>query len=127
VTEKNAESITYWPLKIHYHKSNKNLTIDYDNGITFTYPAELLRVESPSAEVKGHGMEEKKIISGRSHVGIIKLEPVGNYAIQIYFDDLHNTGIFSWSYLYDLGKRKDKIWQTYIKKLAEQNLSRHPQ
>ena len=126
MTEKNPENVTYWPLKIHYNKTTKNLTIDYDNGISFTYAAELLRVESPSAEVKGHGIEDKKIISGRSHVGIIKLEPVGNYAVQIYFDDLHSTGIYSWSYLYDLGERKYEIWQTYLKKLGEKNLSRDP-
>jgi DUF971 family protein len=126
VTEKNTENITHWPLNIHYNKATKNLTIDYDDGATFTYAAELLRVESPSAEVKGHGQEEKKIISGRSHVGIIKLEPVGNYAIQIHFDDLHNTGLYSWSYLYDLGKRKSEVWQIYLKKLNEKNLSRDP-
>ena len=126
MTKKNTENITHWPLKIHYNKATKNLTIDYDDGATFTYAAELLRVESPSAEVKGHGQEEKKIISGRSHVGIIKLEPVGNYAIQIHFDDLHNTGLYSWSYLYDLGKRKSEIWQIYLKKLDEKNLSRDP-
>ena len=125
MTEKKPENITYWPLTIHYNKEKKKLTIDYDNGSTFTYAAEFLRVESPSAEVKGHGIEEKKIIPGRSQVGIIKIEPVGNYAVQIYFDDMHNTGIYSWSYLYDLGKRKDEIWKTYLKKLVEKGLSRH--
>ena len=71
-------------------------------------------------------LKKKKIIPGRSQVGIIKIEPVGNYAVQIYFDDMHNTGIYSWSYLYDLGKRKDEIWKTYLKKLVEKGLSRHP-
>ena len=77
---------------------------DFDDGARFTLPAELLRVESPSAEVQGHGPGQKTIVAGRRHVGIMDLEPVGNYAVRIKFDDLHDTGIYSWHYLYELGR-----------------------
>jgi DUF971 family protein len=91
-----------------------------------TYPAELLRVESPSAEVKGHGVGEKRIVAGRSQVGIMKIEPVGNYAVRLHFDDLHDTGLYSWRYLYELGERQDEIWQTYLTELEARGLSRDP-
>ncbi len=102
------------------------LEIVYDDDKAFALPAELLRVESPSAEVKGHGVGQKRIIPGRRHVGIMEVEPVGNYAIKIKFDDLHDTGIFSWNYLRHLGENQTTIWQTYLDKLAEQGLSRDP-
>ena len=115
-----------WPLEIRYATATKSLVVDFDDGTTFTYPAELLRVESPSAEVKGHGADEKRIVAGRSHVGIMKIEPVGNYAVRLHFDDLHDTGLFSWRYLYDLGQRQDEIWQTYLAELEARGLSRDP-
>lgn len=115
-----------WPLEIRYSAATQSLVIAYDNGVTFTYPAELLRVESPSAEVKGHGADEKRIVAGRSHVGIMKIEPVGNYAVRLHFDDLHDTGLYSWRYLYDLGDRQDEIWQTYLAELDARGLSREP-
>ena len=74
----------------------------------------------------GHGLGQKKTIPGRRHVGIVKLEPVGNYAIRIEFDDLHNTGIFSWNYLYEIGRRHDELWQAYLDNLAAHGLSRDP-
>ena len=83
-------------------------------------------MESPSAEVQGHSPNQKQTISGRRHVGIMELEPVGNYAIRIKFDDLHDTGIFSWDYLYQLGKNKDEAWAGYLKALEEKGLSRDP-
>ena len=86
----------------------------------------MLRVESPSAEVQGHGGDQKKIVPGRRHVGILNIEAVGNYAIRIEFDDLHDTGIFSWTYLYGLGRNKDAIWQRYLDALEEKGLSRDP-
>ena len=106
--------------------ASKSLTVAFDNGTTFTYPAELLRVESPSAEVKGHGAGDKRIVAGRSQVGIMKVEPVGNYAVRLHFDDLHDTGLYSWRYLYELGERQDEIWQTYLAELAARGLSRDP-
>jgi DUF971 family protein len=115
-----------WPLEIRYTAATRSLVIAYDDGVTFTYPAELLRVESPSAEVKGHGTDEKRIVAGRSHVGIMKIEPVGNYAMRLHFDDLHDTGLYSWRYLYELGERQDEIWQTYLAELDARGLSRDP-
>ncbi len=117
----------HWPGEIRYLAADKRLEIDFDNGVTFTYPAELLRVESPSAEVQGHGPGDKKVMAGRRHVGILEIEPVGNYAVLIKFDDLHDTGIFSWQYLYQLGRNQDEIWQAYLSALEAQGLSREPE
>ena len=117
----------HWPGEIRYLAADKRLEVDFDNGVTFTYPAELLRVESPSAEVQGHGPGDKKVMAGRMHVGILGIEPVGNYAVRIKFDDLHDTGIFSWQYLYQLGRDQDEIWQAYLSALEAQGLSREPE
>jgi DUF971 family protein len=118
--------IKHWPSEIRLKKAEKCLEVDFDDGISFSYPAEFLRVESPSAEVMGHGPDQKKTIPGRRHVAILKLETVGNYAIRIDFDDLHSTGIFSWDYLYEIGQRHDELWQIYLDKLAAHGLSRDP-
>lgn len=115
-----------WPTEIRYKKDEKALEIDFDDGSRFTLPAELLRIESPSAEVQGHSADQKRTIAGRRHVGIMKIEPVGNYAVRIHFDDLHDTGIFSWAYLYELGENQNQIWSDYLAALEEQNLSRDP-
>ncbi|MBK20468.1 MAG: hypothetical protein CMM52_16685 [Rhodospirillaceae bacterium] len=114
------------PSRIKFKKAENTLEIAFDDGAEFSIPAELLRVESPSAEVQGHGMGQKKIVSGRRHVSIMEIEPVGNYAIRLIFDDLHDTGIFSWSYLYELGKEKVQKWSEYITALEEAGLSRDP-
>jgi DUF971 family protein len=113
-------------VEIRLKKAEKRLEVDFDDGSRFGFPAELLRVESPSAEVQGHGPSQKQLVTGRAHVGILELEPVGNYAIRIKFDDLHDTGIFSWAYLYELGRRQDELWAAYLKALAERGLSREP-
>ena len=89
-------------------------------------PAELLRVESPSAEVQGHNPGQKQIVAGRRHVGIIGIEPVGHYAVRLVFDDLHDTGIYSWDYLADLGRNQDRLWAAYLDGLASRGLSRDP-
>ena len=115
-----------WPVELRLKRAEKRLDISFDDGRQFSLPAEYLRVESPSAEVQGHGPGEKTIIPGRAHVGIIELEPVGNYAVRIKFDDLHDTGIFSWDYLYQLGVEYDKRWQAYLVALANRGLSREP-
>jgi DUF971 family protein len=117
---------THWPVEIRLKRAEKILEVDFDNGVSFRYPAELLRVESPSAEVQGHGPSQKQIVTGRGAVGILELEPVGNYAIRIKFDDMHDTGIFSWRYLYELGEKKDELWARYLAALAERGLSREP-
>ncbi len=115
-----------WPTEIRLKKAEKILEVDFDDGQSFAFPAELLRVESPSAEVQGHSASQKQIIAGRRHVGIVGLEPVGHYAIRITFDDLHDTGIFSWQYLYGLGTDKEAIWARYLGALESHGLSRDP-
>jgi len=116
----------HWPVEVRLKKAEKLLEIDFDNGISFHYPAEYLRVESPSAEVQGHSASQKQLVAGRRHVGILSLEPVGNYAIRIGFDDLHDTGIFTWAYLYELGERQEEKWAGYLAALASAGLSREP-
>ncbi len=112
--------------EIRLKREEKVLEVDFEDGRCFRLPAELLRVESPSAEVQGHGPGQKQVVSGRRHVGIMSLEPVGNYAIRIGFDDLHDSGIFSWNTLYDFGERQDEIWSNYLADLESQGLSRDP-
>ena len=112
--------------EIRYVSAEKRLDVDFDDGTSFSYPAEYLRVESPSAEVQGHGPGQKQTVAGRRHVGIMEIEPVGNYAIRIKFDDLHDTGIYSWSYLYKLGRERDEIWSAYLAELERRGLSRDP-
>jgi DUF971 family protein len=115
-----------WPTELRLKRAEKRLEIQFDDGKRFTLPAEYLRVESPSAEVQGHGPGEKVIVAERAHVGILELEPVGNYAVRIKFDDLHDTGLYSWEYLYRLGREYDKRWALYLAALAEKGLSREP-
>ncbi len=115
-----------WPVEIRVYRAERRLEIDFDDGSTFDLPAELLRVESPSAEVQGHGPGQKVIVAGKRHVGIEAVEPVGNYAVRIVFDDGHDTGIYAWDYLYDLGRRREEIWQAYLRALEARGLSRDP-
>ncbi|MEE8246382.1 MAG: DUF971 domain-containing protein [Alphaproteobacteria bacterium] len=115
-----------WPVELRLKSEERVLEVTFDDGRSFSLAAELLRVESPSAEVQGHGPGQKHIVAGRRHVGIIGLEPVGNYAVRIRFDDLHETGIYSWDYLYDLGLRQDELWRAYLGALEAQGLSRDP-
>ena len=115
-----------WPTEIKYISAEKRLEVTFDSGERFALPAELLRVESPSAEVQGHGPGQKNVVSGRRHVGIMTIEPVGNYAVKIAFDDLHDTGIFTWDYLHHLGSHQDEIWRDYLAALDAQGLSRDP-
>lgn len=114
------------PTEIRYRKEDKVLKVVFDDGKAYELPAELLRVESPSAEVQGHGPDEKKVVAGKRHVGIIGIEPVGNYAVQITFDDLHDTGIYSWDYLHFLGENQERVWKEYLAALEREGLSREP-
>jgi len=114
------------PTTIRLRKAEKILDIEFDDNRRFSYPAELLRVESPSAEVQGHSADQKQIVAGRRHVGIMKIEAVGNYAISIMFDDLHETGIFSWRYLYELGIDMENRWNAYLAELDAHGLGRDP-
>jgi DUF971 family protein len=111
---------------IRLDRGAKLLHVAFDDGRAFTYPAEYLRVNSPSAEVQGHGPGQRRLVAGRRHVGIMGLEPVGNYAIRILFDDLHDTGIFSWEYLHELGRDQERRWRAYLDELAAKGLSREP-
>jgi len=116
----------HWPTELRLKQKEKLLEIDFDDGSRFRLPAELLRVESPSAEVQGHGPGQKTVVAGRRHVGIMKVEPVGNYAVRLVFDDLHDTGIYSWKYLYELGANLDARWQAYLDALERLGQSREP-
>jgi DUF971 family protein len=113
-----------WPVEIRVRRAEKALEVDFDDGASFRYPAELLRVESPSAEVQGHSPTQKVTLGGKRDVGIRELEPVGNYAVRILFDDGHGTGIYSWPYLYHLGRDREAIWGAYLDALAAKDLSR---
>ncbi len=121
-----SPAATPWPVEIRLKREEKLLEVDFDDGRSFRLPAEFLRVESPSAEVQGHGPGQKQLVAGRRHVGILALEPVGNYAVRIKFDDLHDTGIYSWAYLHELGQRQETLWRAYLDGLAAQGLSREP-
>ncbi|MGF1591804.1 MAG: gamma-butyrobetaine hydroxylase-like domain-containing protein [Kiloniellaceae bacterium] len=128
IQEESAQSpdTAHWPTEIRYLSAEKTLVVGFDSGETFTFPAEFLRVESPSAEVQGHGPGQKQIVARRRHVGIMEIVPVGNYAVRIRFDDLHDSGIYSWQYLYRLGREQDALWQAYLDNLAAKGLSRDP-
>ncbi len=114
------------PTEIRLKTEDRVLEVDFDDGHKFRFPAELLRVESPSAEVQGHGPGQRTIIAGRRHVGIMKIEPVGNYAVRLHFDDLHDTGLYSWDYLYELGLSQEQRWRDYVTALEDRGLSRDP-
>ncbi len=115
-----------WPTEIRLSKDRRLLTVSFDTGESFALPAEYLRVFSPSAEVQGHSPEQRKLVGGKEAVEILKLEPVGNYAIKLHFDDMHNTGLFSWSYLAKLGREHATLWPAYLDELAEKGMSRSP-
>jgi DUF971 family protein len=112
------------PTDITLDRAARALVITFDNGERFTLPAEYLRVESPSAEVQGHSGDEKKIIAGKRDVAITDLRPVGRYALQLVFDDGHDSGFYRWDYLYELGASQDEKWAAYLTALAERGLTR---
>ena len=114
------------PTNIVYHSASKTLELAYASGDPVTLPAELLRVYSPSAEVRGHSESERVVQTGKKHVGIESLEAIGNYAIRIVFDDGHDTGIYSWAYLKDLGDNQARYWTQYETELRAMNGSRLP-
>jgi DUF971 family protein len=113
-----------WPVELRLKRAEKRLHITYDDGTSFALPAEYLRVESPSAEVQGHGPGQKQTVAGKAQVGIARIEPVGNYAVRLIFDDGHDTGIYSWTYLHQLGREHDSRWARYLEDLAKAGLSR---
>lgn len=115
-----------WPDEIKVDKAARTLKVAFSDGQTFVLPAELLRVESPSAEVQGHSPGEKQLVAGRQMVGIIGVEPVGNYAIKLVFDDLHDSGIYTWDFLYYMGLNQEAMWAQYVAALEAAGLSRDP-
>ena len=113
-----------WPTELKVDKDRGLLIVSFDDGASFSLPAELLRVMSPSAEVQGHSPEERVTVPGKKGVRILRIEPVGNYAGRIVFDDGHDTGLFTWAYLRELGEHKEERWQDYLAELAAKRLSR---
>ena len=105
------------PTDINLHQKSRVLEISFEDGNTFSLPCEFLRVYSPSAEVRGHGPGQEVLQVGKENVNIEKIEPVGNYAIQLHFDDGHSTGIYSWETLYTMGSNYDGLWQEYLDRL----------
>lgn len=113
-----------WPTELKVNKDRRLLAVAFDDGANFDLPAELLRVMSPSAEVQGHSPEERVTVPGKKAVRILRVEPVGNYAARIVFDDGHDTGLYTWTYLHELGEHKEERWQDYLAELAAKRLSR---
>jgi DUF971 family protein len=111
------------PTEIRLDRAARVLRVTFEDR-EFALPAEYLRVESPSAEVQGHGPGQRTILGGKGNVGIGAIEPVGHYAVRLIFDDGHDTGIFSWDYLHELGVEQDRRWSAYLAALAERGLSR---
>ncbi len=107
------------PTEIKLHKQSRVLEIAFDDGNRFNFPLEYLRVYSPSAEVRGHGPGQETLQLGKEEVNIDKIEQVGTYAVQLYFDDGHHTGIYSWETLHDLGINQERYWQDYLRRLKE--------
>jgi DUF971 family protein len=115
-----------WPTELRLRKDRKALTVAFDDGASFELPAEYLRVRSPSAEVQGHSPAERRVVGGKREVRILELQPIGNYAVRLLFDDTHSTGIFTWEYLFELGRNRENYWRDYLGELKEKNLSRDP-
>jgi DUF971 family protein len=113
-----------WPTELALKRAERRLDVTFDDGTSASLPAEYLRVESPSAEVQGHGAGQRVTVPGKRNVGITGLEPVGNYAVRILFDDLHDSGIFTWRYLRELGLEYDTRWPAYLAALEAQGLQR---
>jgi DUF971 family protein len=113
-----------WPTELRVSKDRRQLSISFDDGTSHTLSAEMLRVLSPSAEVQGHGAGQKKTVPGKQDVGIRAMTTTGNYAVRIVFDDGHDSGIFTWKYLLELGHQGAELFAGYEKELAEKGLSR---
>ena len=112
------------PTAITLHQASRVLEIAFDDGRSFRLPYEFLRVHSPSAEVRGHGPGQETLQTGKRDVTIDDIEPVGHYALRPKFSDGHDSGLYSWDYLYDLGERHDELWRSYLERLAAAHASR---
>jgi DUF971 family protein len=120
MTENNAP----WPTEIRVEKDRRHLVVKFDNGSSVRLSAEYLRVESPSAEVQGHSPDERKTVPGKRNVMILEVQPVGNYAVRLVFDDMHSTGIYAWDFLYKLGSEEKERFGRYLEELDAKGLSR---
>ena len=112
------------PSEIRVSKDRRLLTVSFDDGEVYALSAEMLRVLSPSAEVQGHSPDQRVTVPGKINVEIVSVQPVGNYAVRIGFDDMHDTGIYTWTYLRELGSDHDRLWRTYLDELLEKGMSR---
>jgi DUF971 family protein len=112
------------PLNVKLHQQSRILELDFDDGARFSIPCELLRVYSPSAEVRGHGHGQEVLQSGKEQVNIVAIEPVGLYALKLIFSDGHDTGLYSWDLLYELGQKQDQLWQNYLNRLTAAGITR---
>ena len=121
---KRAAKKAVWPTELKLNKAKDELTVSFEDGSVFPLSAEMLRVMSPSAEVQGHSAAERKTVPQKKHVKISTMDPIGNYAVKIGFDDGHNTGLFSWTYLHELGSQKEQRWADYLSELADKGLTR---
>ena len=126
MTDAATTSAAPQPTEIRIRRASARLEIDFDDGLQAVLPAEYLRVESPSAEVQGHGPNERKTVAGKAQVNIAGADPIGHYAVRIRFTDGHDTGIFSWAYLHQLAREHDERWQSYLSALASKGLKRDP-
>jgi DUF971 family protein len=115
------------PTELKLHQQSRILELSFTDGSAFKLPCEFLRVYSPSAEVRGHGPGQEVLQIGKKDVQILRIEPVGSYAVQFSFSDGHDTGIYSWDLLYDYGRRQEEMWRSYLKRMAEAGASREPQ
>jgi DUF971 family protein len=113
-----------WPSELRLDRTKTTLHVAFESGESFALPAEYLRVESPSAEVQGHVASQKQIVGGKRDVKIAGIEPVGNYAVRLTFDDGHDTGLYSWDVLHELGRDHDKKWSAYLRALAAKGMGR---
>ena len=119
-------SSTPRPTEIVLHQGSHALEVAFDDGSRFRLPCEYLRVESPSAEVQGHGPGQRVLVPGKRNVNIRRIEPIGNYAVQLHFDDGHDSGLYSWSYLHELGREQEQRWAKYVAELDARGLTRAP-
>jgi DUF971 family protein len=108
-----------WPQELRLQRGGSRLQLTFDSGEIFVLSAEFLRTHSPSAEVKGHAPGEEKLVLGKQDVRIVDIEPVGNYAARLIFDDGHATGLYSWDYLLKLGRERDRFWEQYLSRVAQ--------
>ena len=112
------------PTEIRLRKTSRLLVVSFDDGSEFSLPFEYLRVYSPSAEVKGHGPGQETLQTGKENISIVSIDPVGHYAVRLVFDDGHDSGLYSWTYLYDLGRNMEANWQRYLDRLAAAGYAR---